>query len=150
MNDARRPEAPRHRQRDRLPKYHGAATEPSGWTAADAAELDCLVYELTRGYMEHREHCAECQPGDCPVLMAWREHLDACLACRGDAPLTFGPPCDRKAEFIAHGEICKRCNPCPALRKAIEAVVEWREARELRSRAEWLRAERDQIEMQVA
>jgi len=115
------------------------------WTPADEAELDVLAFELSRSYFQHRERCAACQPGDCPELVAWREHLDECPACRGDAPLTFGPPCSRKAEFIAHGDTCVRCNPCPSLRLAIELVLEWREARELLSRAEWLRAERDRI-----
>ncbi len=115
----------------------------SWWTAADAAELDVLVHELARSYSEHRERCAACQPGDCPELLAWRDHLAGCKPCQGDAPLTYGPPCPRRREFVEHGATCPRCNPCPALREAIEAVLDWREARELRSRAEFLRAERE-------
>jgi hypothetical protein len=115
------------------------------WTDADAAELDVLVFELSRSYDEHRKRCAACQPGDCPEVVAWRAHLEECLACRGDAPLTYGPPCARRRSFVAHGDACVRCNPCPSVRLAIELVVEWREARELRSRAEYLRAERKRI-----
>jgi len=116
------------------------------WTDADAAELGVLVYELTRGYFdEHRERCEACKPGDCPEYVAWRGHLDECKACQGAAPLTYGPPCPCHRTFIAHGADCPRCNPCPAVKAAITAVGEWREARELRSRAQWLRAERDRI-----
>jgi hypothetical protein len=116
------------------------------WTDADAAELDVLTYELCRGYFaDHRERCAYCQPGDCSELIAWREHLAECAACRGDAPLAYGLPCHRKREFIKHGDECKRCNPCPYLRRAIDSVVDRREARALLSRAEYLRAERDRI-----
>jgi hypothetical protein len=67
------------------------------WTAADAAELDVLVYELVSRYFEHRPLCASCAAGD---------------------------------------------PPCPHVREAIEAVVDWREARALLSRAEYLRVER--------
>jgi hypothetical protein len=116
------------------------------WTSADRAEFDVLVLELTRGYFEHREHCEACKPGDCPELVAWREHLEGCPACRGDALLTFGGLCHRKAVFVAHGGTCPRCNPCPSLGPAILLVVDWREARELKSRAQWLRAQRDQLE----
>jgi hypothetical protein len=117
------------------------------WTEADHAELDVLTYALCRGYFEdHRERCAYCALGDCPEFVAWREHLAECPACRGDAPLTFGLPCDRKREFVDHGDDCKRCNPCPYLRRAIGAVVDWREARALLSRAEYLRAERKRLE----
>lgn len=135
------------RQHDLRPReYQGAATERDGWTPADAAELDVLVFELARGYDEHRKRCPACLPGDCPEYVAWREHLDLCPGCRGDAPLTYGPPCPRRREMIEHGNSCPSCNPCPALRKAIEAVLEWREARGLRSRAEWLRAELERLE----
>jgi hypothetical protein len=120
------------------------------WTPADAAEHDVLLFELARCYFAHRECCEACRPGDCPAYVEWREHLDDCPACRGNAPLTFGPPCARRKQMIEHGNGCPRCNPCPALRKAIEAVLEWREARELQSRAEWLRAERDRIEGRAA
>ncbi len=116
------------------------------WTDADAAELDVLLHELSVGYFEHRARCEACSPEPCPVLVSWRSHIEECPACRGDAPLTFGPPCQRKRRFIDHGRDCVRCNPCPSLRLAIELVVQWREAREFRSRAEWLRAERVRFE----
>ena len=49
-----------------------------------------------------------------------------------------------------HRERCARCAaghpPCPSVRGAIQAVLYWREARALLSRAEWLRAERDRLE----
>jgi hypothetical protein len=123
----------------------------SAWTEADQAELDVLVFELCRVYFDdHRMRCAYCAPGDCPQFVSWQEHLDECPACRGDAPLSFGLPCHRKREFIEHGDDCKRCNPCPYLRRGIEAVVAWREARVLLSRAEWLRAERLRIETEAA
>ena len=109
------------------------------WTAADGAELDVLVYELARGQEHHRENCRACQPGDCPEYTAWREHRAGCRGCQHEAPLTHGGPCERHADFIAHGDGCPRCNPCPHMLRAIALVVEWREARELLSRAEWLR-----------
>jgi len=98
MNDeGRLASAPR--QADPPREYQSATTE--GWAPADAAELDVLIYELTRSYFEHRANCASCA-----------------------------------AEYP----------PCAHVRRAIEIVLEWRGARELRSRAEWLRAERDRIE----
>ena len=112
------------------------------WTAADAAELDVLTHELARRYFEHREHCDACR-SDCGQLEGWRAHLEECVACRGDAPLTYGPPCDRRAEFVAHGNSCVRCNPCPTLTRMVETVVEWRAGRVLRSKAEWLRRHED-------
>lgn len=117
----------------------------SWWTPADAAELDVLTFELSRCYLEHRQQCEACR-SDCRVYESWREHLETCLACRGDAPLTYGPPCAQRRVFIEHGNACPRCNPCPHVQKAIRSVLEWREARELRSRAEWLRAERQKFE----
>jgi hypothetical protein len=142
MNDKRRP-SPNAVASNSLSQCIGA----NGWTEADAAEQEVLIFEVCRGYFDdHRERCAYCQPGGCPQLVAWREHLDKCPACRGDAPLTYGSPCKRKREFIDHGDNCKRCNPCPYLRRAIEAVVDWREARALLSRAEYLRAERNRLE----
>ena len=49
-----------------------------------------------------------------------------------------------------HRPRCARCAdgypPCPHVREAIEAVLEWRAARALLSRAEWLRAERNRME----
>jgi hypothetical protein len=41
--------------------------------------------------------------------------------------------------MIEHGTGCPRCNPCPAIVAAIAAIGEWIEARELRSKAAWLR-----------
>jgi len=32
----------------------------TGWTTADAAESDCLIWALVDGYFEHREKCAQC------------------------------------------------------------------------------------------
>jgi hypothetical protein len=107
-------------------------------------------HRAAAGDEDHRERCAYCRPGDCPELVAWREHLNGCRACRGDAPLSYGSPCHRKREFIDHGDECKRCNPCPYLRRAIEAVVDWREARALLSRATYLRAETDRPEGRAA
>jgi hypothetical protein len=116
------------------------------WTAADSGEMDALVWELCRSYFEHRQRCRSCSPFPCPVLTRWRSHLEECKACRGDAPLTYGLPCERYHEFIAHGDSCRRCNPCPALRTAIEVIVDWRDTRELLSRAEFLRGERAKLE----
>ncbi len=45
--------------------------------------------------------------------------------------------------YFEHRERCARCagpEPCPHVRAAIAEVVDWREARILRSRAEALRA----------
>jgi hypothetical protein len=113
------------------------------WTEADAAEQDCLLDELVRGYWEHRSRCSACQP--CPVPGEWREHRKTCPRCEGSAPLTFGASCERHAEFIAHGATCKRCRPCPVLQRAVAVVLDWRQARDLLSRAEALRREQDQL-----
>ena len=44
---------------------------------------------------------------------------------------------------FVHGERCSTCRArgrsCPAMLDAIEAVLEWREGRVLRSKAAWLR-----------
>jgi len=110
------------------------------WTAADQAELDVLLHELTTGYAEHREKCDACQP--CGDYAAWKEHETACRACQGDAPLTFGPPCYRRDQWLEHNRRgCARCLPCPSLQAAVRVVVGWREARMLLSNAEALRAQ---------
>jgi hypothetical protein len=72
----------------------------SVWTAADAAELDVLLWELTGRWFEHRDTC----------------------------PL----------------------RPCPHLRDAIETVLDWRQGRILRTRAEQLRLDRAQHALYVA
>ena len=50
------------------------------------------------------------------------------------------------SRYFEHTPRCASCAagypPCPHVRAAIEAVVDWREARALLSRAESLRAER--------
>lgn len=120
------------------------------WTEADAAELDVLVFELARDYVGHRSRCKACMPGDCPAVVAWRAHLEECARCEGGAPLTNGPPCPRRRAFLEHADTCPLCSSCSALRSAIDAVLEWQEARELLSRAEWLRAERDRLEGRAA
>jgi hypothetical protein len=71
----------------------------TGWTPADQAELDALVWALVTDYFEHRDRCGRCA----------------------------GP------------------QPCPHLQAAIREVCEWRQARILLSRAEALRAEREEI-----
>jgi len=50
----------------------------------------------------------------------------------------------------AHYPVCPECQPrewCPVLRAAVDVVVDWRQARMLASRADWLRArlELDQL-----
>jgi hypothetical protein len=69
-------------------------------------------------------------------------------------------PADRaELELIAHRLVdgvfahrtgCETCAagdlPCPHVRAAIEAVVEWRDLRVLLSRAEWLRARQDELD----
>lgn len=107
------------------------------WTAADAAELDVLSYELARHSAEHRDHCEACKP--CPVYEDWRAHLAVCRRCQDDAPLTFGGPCERRAEFVGHGDACPRCNPCPTLTALATIAVDWRDGRVLKSKAAWLR-----------
>jgi hypothetical protein len=47
--------------------------------------------------------------------------------------LTFGPPYERKAAFVAHGDGCTGCNPCPHLQAAIREVTDWLQARQLLS-----------------
>jgi hypothetical protein len=106
------------------------------WTAADDAELDVLLHALTVDYAKHRDNCDACQP--CPYYEAWLEHKARCKACKGIAPLTYGPPCEKPHDAWT----CLRCNPCPHLTGAINEVAEWFEARKLRSRAEALRAAR--------
>lgn len=117
----------------------------SSWTQADQAELDVLLHALTTDYDKHRRACKACQP--CPELEGWREHEAECRACHGDAPLTFGAPCERRRQFLEHDTSRCSCLPCPHLRQAIAEVLEWREARALLSRAEALRAE---LEARVA
>lgn len=112
----------------------------TGWTVADQAELDVLLHALTTGYEAHRQTCEACQP--CDVLGAWRAHRIECKACGGYAPLTNGPPCELRAKWLDHNRRgCKRCLPCASLRTAIAAVLDWREARALLSRAQVLRAQ---------
>jgi hypothetical protein len=56
----------------------------TGWTAADQAELDVLLWALADGYHKHRTRCRACQPDPppgiphpCPsVLAAIREVCD--------------------------------------------------------------------------
>jgi hypothetical protein len=118
------------------------------WTAADSAELDVLTYALVGRLSEHRERCDACQP--CSELASWRRHLEVCKACQHEAPLTYGGPCRRHAEFVAHGDKCSRCIPCPAVTKMIGVVVEWRDWRVLRSKAEWLRKWENEREREAA
>jgi hypothetical protein len=108
------------------------------WTAADAAELDVLVWALTTDYHEHRQRCEACQP--CPEPERWQAHKAACRVCQGKAPLTYGTDCIARDGFQEHFRSCPRCLPCQHLQKAVAEVVEWREARILLSRAEALRA----------
>ena len=117
-------------------------SELSYWTAADAAELDVLAYELARHSTEHREHCEACQP--CVEYEDWRAHLAVCSRCQDDAPLTFGGPCERRAVFVAHGDACTRCIPCPTVTALAAIVVDWREGRVLKSKAAWLRRHEDE------
>ena len=114
------------------------------WTPADQAELDVSLFNLTGAYFEHRERgCEACNPEPCPELEAWYAHKAGCRACEGDAPLTFGPPCERRGQWLEHNrQGCVRCLPCPHLQVAIREVLEWREARHLLSRAEALRESR--------
>ena len=110
----------------------------TGWTRADQAELEVLVHALTTGYQEHRTRCQACQP--CPGLERWREHKATCRACQGDAPLTFGRPCERRDHWLEHTRVgCLRCLPCPSLVRVVAEVCDWRNARALLSRAEAMR-----------
>ena len=51
-----------------------------------------------------------------------------------------------------HRPRCASCArehpPCPHVNQAIEAVVEWRTAREVYSRARWLRLQREALDLQ--
>lgn len=53
--------------------------------------------------------------------------------------------------IFGHRPRCSSCAagypPCPHVVRAIEVVVAWREARDLRSYARWLRHQRDLIEL---
>jgi hypothetical protein len=115
------------------------------WTEADAAELDVLVHRLVFDFWEHRKKCRACRPEPCPDLKAWKAHKAECRACQGDAPLTFGPPCERRRQFLEHDTSRCSCLPCPHLQKAVAEVLEWREGRTLVSRAELLRAYQDEL-----
>jgi hypothetical protein len=115
---------------------------PEWWTAADGAELDVLVWALVSDYETHRQLCRACRPEPCARYEAWLAHEAECLACRGRAPLTYGPPCPQRRRFLDEHRDCVRCLPCPHLQRAIAEVVEWRDARMLLSRAEALRVER--------
>jgi hypothetical protein len=123
----------------------GRVTARPTWTEADAAELDVLLHALTAGYFEHREQCVACNPAPCPQWETWQAHLRECRACQGDAPLTFGPPCERRSAFLTEHSDCPRCSPCPGLRAAIREVCDWRGARALLSRAEAFRAAEDEV-----
>ena len=115
------------------------------WTAADAAELDVLTHELVRSYWQHRELCEACNPEPCKVLAAYQAHEAGCLNCKNGVTFEtsfYGPPCWIRLHWLSHGDGCKKCNPCPHVKKAIAAVLDWRQARELLSRAEELRLER--------
>ena len=126
------------------PHATGGGMTPD-WTAADQAELDVLTHALVFDFSEHRKHCEACRPEPCPDLEAWKAHKAECRACQGDAPLTFGLPCERHEQFLDHNRRgCPRCLPCPHLQAAIAEVLEWREARILLSRAEALRAEAEE------
>lgn len=117
----------------------------TAWTEADQAELDLLLYELATGFAEHRKRCEACQP--CPEPQRWRDHKAECPSCSDRAPLTYGRGCERREAFRAHVAECKRCaGPCPHVQNAVAIVVDWRERRQLVSRAAHLRAERDALE----
>jgi len=109
------------------------------WTAADQAELDVLVHYLVVDHLDHRERCDGCRPEPCVALATWLTHKADCRACQAGAPLPLGPPCSERRHFLDH-QNCARCLPCPHLQRAIAAVVEFRDARRLLSRAEALRA----------
>jgi hypothetical protein len=140
-------DAARRRNRERVPRRpaecsQGGRQTASTWTDADQAELEVLLHEVTIGYAEHRQRCRACRPEPCPELETWRAHQATCRACEGDAPVTFGPPCERRERWLGHNRRgCVKCLPCRHLRAAIREVVEWRDARVLLSRAEALRAE---------
>jgi hypothetical protein len=128
-------------------------SRPLGWTAADQSELDVLLHTLIVEWFDvHRELCRACRPEPCPTLAAWQAHKAGCRACQGDAPLTFGPPCDEHPRFVEHGSTCVKCGPCPHLRAAVAVLVDWREARVLLSRAQALRtaAELEDVRRQIA
>lgn len=57
--------------------------------------------------------------------------------------------------LAAHEETgCTTCEagypPCPKVTRAIEAVVEWRDRRVLTSKAAWLRAIQDHLDLDAA
>jgi hypothetical protein len=111
------------------------------WTAADQAELDVLTHVLVFDYWEHKQTCRHCRP--CPDLEAWRAHLAECRACQGDAPLTTGPPCEHRRQFLDHDTTRCSCVPCPHLQAAIREVCDWRQQRRLLSHAQALRSAQD-------
>ncbi len=119
----------------------------NGWTEADQAELDVLVHALAADFEVHRQLCRACPAEPCPRYEAWLAHKADCLVCDGSnhpwwkrhAPLTYGWRCEWRERFLVEHRDCVRCLPCPHLQAAIAVVVEWREARALLSRAEWLR-----------
>jgi hypothetical protein len=74
------------------------------WTAADAAELEALVYQLVESLTEHRQH--------------------DCEACEAGYP------------------------PCPRKQKAIQIVLDWREARMRLSKAKWERMHDNTLEFE--
>ena len=70
----------------------------TGWTPADRAESDALLWTLVDRYFEHREKCAQCaDPLPCPHLgraidevISWhraRTLLSAAQALRIEAEL---------------------------------------------------------------
>src|SRR5690242_16949828 len=85
-------------------------------SAADLAELDVLIWELADAYQEHRQNCEWCRPTPCRTLTAFLEHKAECWKCQNGvcvATALYGQPCWIRQHWIAHGDTCKRCNPCP-------------------------------------
>ena len=119
------------------PEYVHVGGDPSamsGWTEADQAELDVLLWALVTTHAEHRARgCHACDPTPCARYEWWLEHKADCLICDGvnhdpqrrHAPLTNGWRCPEREQFLVKHRDCVRCLPCPHLQAAIREVIEW-------------------------
>jgi hypothetical protein len=114
-------------------------SQPSWWSDADQAELDVLWWELVGAVHDHE--CEACQR--CPTAEEWLAHKRSCWACSNAIKFETAAcraPCSRYLERLDHIVTCPACSSCSRVTAAIEAVVNWRHARVLRSRAEHLRS----------
>lgn len=123
------------------------------WTEADQAELDVLIGELLAACERHlAEGCTGCRRGSrtAPrvetVPSRDTNSREPVLPSREDIEWPSGPverykPASRPARTHIVPGSC-----CPKIVAGVHVLLDWREARIRRSRAEWLRAELDALD----